>query len=201
MACIEPRLRLPEATMTWEPDTSTDLEEKLAVDAATNLGDIRAVTWAEVREHALREFFQFKDGHSTVDGVILYNKKTVFASPLRALILDTLLSAHQGVSCMTSSAKFSVFWPGITLAIANLRARCRSCNERAPSNHMALRSRLRKQFTPSSASVRKFQIQGLQIHGGCGPLLWLADCAVITRWFFGSCKTPSRNFCHIRHCR
>ena len=51
MACIEPRLRLPEATMTWEHNTSADLEEKLAVAAATNLGDIRAVTWAEVREH------------------------------------------------------------------------------------------------------------------------------------------------------
>ena len=31
IACIEPRLRLPEATMTWEPDKSADLEEKLAV--------------------------------------------------------------------------------------------------------------------------------------------------------------------------
>ena len=55
IACIEPRLRLPEATMTWEPDTSADLEEKLVVAAATNLGDIRAVTWAEVREHTLRD--------------------------------------------------------------------------------------------------------------------------------------------------
>ena len=55
IACIEPRLRLSEATMTWEPDTSAYLEEKHAVAAATNLGDIRAVTWAEVREHTLRD--------------------------------------------------------------------------------------------------------------------------------------------------
>ena len=41
--------------MTWEPDTSVDLEDTLAVAAATNLGDIRAVTWAEVREHTLRD--------------------------------------------------------------------------------------------------------------------------------------------------
>ena len=81
----------------------------------------------------IRAFFQFKDGLSTVDGVILYNNRTVIPSPLRALIQDTLHSAHQGVSCMTSRAEFSVFWPGITPAIANLRARCRSCNERASS--------------------------------------------------------------------
>ena len=81
----------------------------------------------------IREFFQFKDGFSTVDGVILYNNRTVIPSPLRALILDTLHSAHQDVSCITSRAESSVFWPGITPAIANLRARCRSCNKRAPS--------------------------------------------------------------------
>ena len=39
--------------MTWEPDTSADLEEKLAIAAATNLGEIRAVSWSEVREHTL----------------------------------------------------------------------------------------------------------------------------------------------------
>ena len=148
--------------MTWVPDISADLEEKLAVAAAINLSDIRAVTWAEVQEHTLRdenlqklqkkiedgfqgiisqldyapgirEFFQFKNGLSTVDGVVLYNNRTVIPSPLRALILETLHSAHQGVSCVTSRAESSVFWPGITPANANLRARCRSCNERVPS--------------------------------------------------------------------
>ena len=34
---------------------------------------------------------------------------------------------------MTSRAESSVFWPGLTSAIANLRARCSPCNERAPS--------------------------------------------------------------------
>ena len=37
--------------MTWEPKTSADLEEKVAVVPATHLGDSRAVTWAEVQEH------------------------------------------------------------------------------------------------------------------------------------------------------
>ena len=82
---------------------------------------------------SIREFFQFKDGLSTVDGVNLYNNRTVISSPIRTLILDTLHSAHQGVSCMTSRAESSVYWPGITPAIANLRAQCRSGNERAPS--------------------------------------------------------------------
>ena len=59
--------------------------------------------------------------------------RTVISSLLRALILNTLHSAHQGVSCMTSRAESNVFWLGITPANANLRARWRSCNERVPS--------------------------------------------------------------------
>ena len=96
------------ATMTWE--------EQLAVAAATDLSVIRAVRWAEVREHTLRDdnlqslqekiknffqgitspsdlapgirdFFPFKHGLNTVDGVILYNIRTVIPSSLGALIL------------------------------------------------------------------------------------------------------------------
>ena len=55
------------------------------------------------------------------------------SASLRNLILDTLHSAPQGVSCMTSRAEYSVISPGITTVIANLRARWRSWNERAPS--------------------------------------------------------------------
>ena len=68
-----------------------------------------------------------------MDGVFPYNNRTVTPSPPRELILDTLHSAHKGASCVTSRSESSVFWPGITPAIANLRARCQSCNERAPS--------------------------------------------------------------------
>ena len=182
-ACNEPRLRLSEATMTWEPDISADLEEKLAVAATTNLGDMRAFAWAEVQEHTLRDEnlqnIQKKDqrrfpGHHLTIGSrpgytrilpiqgwtqqsgweILYNNGTVIQSPLRALILDTVHSAHQGVSCMTSrrqfQGQFSVFWP----AIANSRARCRSCNKRAPSQPHCPPLAAQEPVTPSSAYVR-----------------------------------------------
>ena len=48
-ACIKAGLCFHEATIRWELDTSVDLEDKLAVTAATNLGDIRAVTQARVQ--------------------------------------------------------------------------------------------------------------------------------------------------------
>ena len=224
-----PRLRLPEATKTWEHDISADLEEKLAVAAATNLGDIRFVTWAEVQVNTLsdenlqnlqtkiedgfqgiasqldlapgiREFFQFKDGRSTMDGVILYNNRTVIPSPLRALILDTLHSARQGVSCMTSRTESSVFWPGITPTIANLRTRCRSCNERAPSQPHS---------PPLAAQEPVFPFQCICAdyfkYKGCNYMVVVdrfSGWPIVQQSRDGSSgKMPSRNFRHIRHCR
>ena len=133
IACIEPRLRLPEATKTWAEVQEHTLRDANLQNFKKKIEDgFKGIPSRLDFASGLREFFQFKDELSTVDGVILYNNRTV-PSPLRALILDTLHSAHQGTSCITSRAESSVFCPGSTPAIANLSARCRSCNEPAPS--------------------------------------------------------------------
>ena len=49
---------------------------------------------------------------------------------LRAAVLETLHSAHQGITGMTQSG---VWWPGITQQIKELRKKCKSCTEHAPS--------------------------------------------------------------------
>ena len=52
------------------------------------------------------------------------------------MVLDTLHSAHQGVSGMISRADQSVFWPGITLDIQKKRDNCLTCTRNAPSQPM-----------------------------------------------------------------
>ena len=85
----------------------------------------------------LREYFQFRDELSTVDGVILYKDRLVIPPSLREEVLAHLHAAHQGVTSMTARAESSIFWPGISPAIAALRARCNQCNRIAPSNPSA----------------------------------------------------------------
>ncbi|XP_021338995.1 uncharacterized protein K02A2.6-like [Mizuhopecten yessoensis] len=85
----------------------------------------------------LREFFPFRDHLHTADGVILYKDRVVIPPSLTHEVLDSLHSAHQGVTAMTARAESSVFWPGITPAISNLRATCQHCNRIAPSNPSA----------------------------------------------------------------
>ncbi|XP_041484011.1 uncharacterized protein K02A2.6-like [Lytechinus variegatus] len=87
--------------------------------------------------HPLREYFQFRDGISLVDGVILFNDRVLIPPSLRDEILTHLHAAHQGVTSMTARAEAFVSWPGTTPAIKALRAGCTQCNRIAPSNPSA----------------------------------------------------------------
>ena len=130
-----------------------------AASSITNLG-LQSVTWDSVRiatnsdedmiklaeivengmpefRHdlptSLREYYQFREDLYTVDGVVMYRDRIVIPPALRTNVLAALHSAHQGISSMISRAESSVFWPGITPDITNLRYSCSQCNRMAPS--------------------------------------------------------------------
>ena len=141
-------------------DVCSSLDSDLTAATAHALDDMQAVTWDRVREATtsdpimfelcqiiedglpqtkeeypplLREYFNFRDYLSTTDGVILYKDRIVIPPRLREEVLLALHSAHQGIASMTARSNISVFWPGITAQIANLRERCSECNRIAPS--------------------------------------------------------------------
>ena len=98
----------------------------------------------------LRPYFQFRDDLSCYDGVILYKDRVVIPPSLRDRVLQSLHSAHQGVSQMCARADSSFFWPGMTPAITDLRSKCSACNRMAPSQPSA-------PPTPPSVPVYPFQ--------------------------------------------
>ena len=56
---------------------------------------------------------------------------------LRPQVLEILHAAHQGTARMASRAQASVFWPGASVDIDNVRRRCIDCLRMAPSQpHM-----------------------------------------------------------------
>ena len=81
----------------------------------------------------LRPYHQFRDFLTTFDGVVLYHDRVVIPTSLHDQVLESLHSARQGVSQMCSRAETSFFWPGMTPAITEMRARCQQCNRMAPS--------------------------------------------------------------------
>ena len=80
-----------------------------------------------------RNYWQYREKLSIVDGVILLDGRMLIPKSLQQNVLQTLHSAHQGVSGMTSRAQSCVFWPGISEDINKTRSRCMVCNRMAPS--------------------------------------------------------------------
>ena len=81
----------------------------------------------------LRNFHQYRHDLIAIDGIILYKERVVIPPRLRPEVITTLHAARQGVQAMLSRATSSIFWPGITSAINEVRANCGDCNRMAPS--------------------------------------------------------------------
>ena len=153
-------------------------EEHLTLGAMTTLSSIESVTWDNVREQTTsdptmrqlhdtilmgfpedsrsmpeltRIYHQYRSDLSIVEGVILYQDRIVIPPSLRDQVLETLYAAHQGVTSMNARAKASVFWPGITIQIQELRNNCQACHRIAPSNP-------KPPPTPSPDPVHPFQM-------------------------------------------
>ena len=144
---------------TWDTE---ELETSIEAEVAANIP--QPISWQQVRDSVakdkvmsmlahqiaegfppekkllrqeLREYYQHRLNLSHVDGVPLYKNRVVVPHDLRAAVLETLHSAHQGTTGMTLRAQAGVWWPGITPQIKELRDKCQNCTEHSPSQPSA----------------------------------------------------------------
>ena len=82
---------------------------------------------------SISQFMRYRDALFVSDGVVLYKDRVVIPRSLRKAVLESLHSAHQGVSSMLSRAQRIIFWPGMSYDIHRIREECRHCNRNAPS--------------------------------------------------------------------
>ena len=76
----------------------------------------------------LQDFWKYRNDLYVIDEVVLYKNRIVIPQSLRKDVLQSLHSAHQGVSAMNERAKVEIYWPNITNDIQNVRDSCRDCN-------------------------------------------------------------------------
>ena len=81
----------------------------------------------------LKPYFKFRLGLHLIEDIIAYKERIVIPENLRTRILQILHSGHSGVSSMINRAEQSIFWPGITNDIAQIRYSCLTCIKNAPS--------------------------------------------------------------------
>jgi hypothetical protein len=148
------------ASLRSQAPTINAMDHDIENAASASLEDLHSVTWDRVQvatssdenltqlinmleselpasyedwPQNIREYHQFRDHLYSINGVLMYKNRIVIPPSLRHDCIQALHSAHQGVSMMTARAESSIFWPGITNAIAHIRAQCIYCNRNAPS--------------------------------------------------------------------
>ena len=62
-----------------------------------------------------------------LEGVIIKDNKILIPRQLRAEVLESLHSAHQGVNGMPANTR-RLFWPGLGASVRQTRAQCCTCN-------------------------------------------------------------------------
>ena len=81
----------------------------------------------------LERFERYREGLAVLDNNVMYHSRVMVPVSLQEEVLAGLHAAHQGVEGMQSRAKETVFWPNITRDLEEIRARCRECNVKQPS--------------------------------------------------------------------
>lgn len=81
----------------------------------------------------IRRFWHMKEELYCLEGVTIMENKILIPRKLRAEVLESLHSAHQGVNGMLANARQRLFWPGLDASIRQTRAQCKVCNVIAPS--------------------------------------------------------------------
>ena len=107
---------------------ANDPEMIKLVDAITNLSEL------DNFPDTLSIYNKLRPDLSVVDGVPMYGRRVLVPKVLRQKVLECLHSAHQCPVRMTDRAKQSVYWPGISTDIENIRASCAYCSRNAPSH-------------------------------------------------------------------
>ena len=120
-----------ELTLNWD-----EIARHTASDAALN--DLLSAIQSNFDiffppKGGIRQYLPYRDGFYISDGVILYNDRIVIPPQLRYHVLCALHAAHQGVSAVERRARGTVFCPGMTQDIHNIRDSCAYCNRNAPS--------------------------------------------------------------------
>ena len=100
------------SSITWDQLASENSKD---TDTRTLLEAIHCGFPEDTRDvPAVARFWQYRHNLHESEGVIVYNDRAVIPPSLRLSVLETLHSAHQGVSKMGARARSIVFWPGMT---------------------------------------------------------------------------------------
>ena len=141
-------------------DSEDAMESAAVAFAACMMEGSRSVTWNRVKEEAahdeeaiqlvelisngfpadrsklpehLRQYWRMRSDLYIVGNVPFIEGRMLIPKSLRKEVAEGLHVAHQGITSMTNYAHTRFFWPGMNIALRQIRDQCKLCNEQAPS--------------------------------------------------------------------
>lgn len=86
--------------------------------------------WPDDNDHlppAVKSYWPSRDNFKAQNGLLLHGARVVIPSSLRQETLTDLHAGHLGVVKCRAEARWSVWWPKISIDIATFVATCRTC--------------------------------------------------------------------------
>ena len=83
-------------------------------------------------QERIRPFFQVCSELSVINGLVVYQHRTVIPSILREKTLERIHESHQKIAKCRERANMSVWWPQIGQDLNNLLEKCAICLENQP---------------------------------------------------------------------
>ena len=115
----------------------TDLYDCSAKIHSVMRGDMVKVITREKLNEVVHEYqvlvTWFRHDLNVAGGAICYKNRAVIPAALRPQVLETIHTAHQGISGMISKIQKTVFWPGICADVIKTRGSFLTCVKNAPS--------------------------------------------------------------------
>lgn len=100
-------------------------------------------TYMASHEALLRPYFENRSRLSVIDGVLVMDDRIVIPQVERLAVLDKIHSGHLGITKCRARAAQSVWWPGMSLQIAEMVRNCESCRRESNAQQAPL---LRSEF-------------------------------------------------------
>ena len=90
--------------------------------------------WPHQRRHTpkmARVYWDFRDQHSTAEGLLLMGPRIIIPSYLREEYLQRLHQGHLSATKVQQNAREHLYWPGLDVDIADYTRRCQESIRRS----------------------------------------------------------------------
>ena len=123
------------------PHKLLEIEQNQKQDAVlTEIRKYCSDGWPGYMPHnpILRPYWEQRQHFNIVDNLLLYDDRIVIPQVMRLEVLDSIHQGHLGITKCCARARQAIWWPGLSVQIQQMVAKCSVCAKLLPTPHEPL---------------------------------------------------------------